>query len=59
MEKQKNVFEIFSQLNNLKTLTLWSLSMNKPSLLANKHGCPIIFYLTVIAKTNKAEATSL
>ena len=33
--------------------------MNKPSLLANKHGCPILFYLTVIAKTNKAEATSL
>ena len=59
MEKQKNVFEIFSHLNNLKTLTLWSLSMNKPSLLANKHGCQIIFYLTLIAKTNKAEATSL
>ena len=33
--------------------------MDKPSLLANKHVCPIIFYLTVKAKTKKAEATSL
>ena len=27
--------------------------MDKPSLLANKHGCPIIFYLTVIANNKQ------
>ena len=27
--------------------------MNKPSLLANKHGCQIIFYLTVIANNKQ------
>ena len=27
--------------------------MNKPSLQANKHGCPIIFYQTVIANNKQ------